>query len=95
MDGGRVLRALLWWLRGSRDGATATAALVGIGLAGLLAVAGVVAAFATHTWQFGWYLVLAAFLVRQCWQQYRALRPRTAAVAPHPLPAPPAAGAIA
>jgi Zn-dependent protease len=96
MDGGRVLRALLWWLRGSRDGATATAALVGIGLAALLAVAGVVAAFATHTWQFGWYLVLAAFLVRQCWQQYRALRPRAAAVAPPlPLPRPPTAGAIA
>ena len=88
MDGGRVLRALLWWLRGSRDGATATAALVGIGLAILLAFAGAVAAVATRTWQFGWYVLLAAFLVHQCRQQYRALRPR-------PLPLAPAAAVLA
>jgi Zn-dependent protease len=93
MDGGRVLRALLWWLRGSRDGATATAALVGIGLALVLAFAGGVAGVATRTWQFGWYFLLAAFLVRQSWQQYRALRPRVASVAPAPLPAPPAGAA--
>jgi Zn-dependent protease len=88
MDGGRVLRALLWWLRGTRDGATATAALVGIGLALVLAFAGVVAGVATRTWQFGWYVLLAAFLVRQSWEQYRALRPRVATVTPASLPAP-------
>jgi len=93
MDGGRVLRAVLWWLRGSRDGATATAALVGIGLATLFALGGIVAAMATRTWQFAWYVLVAAFLVRQCWQQYRALRPRRAP-APPALSAPPA-GAIA
>jgi len=76
MDGGRVLRALLWRLRGDRDGATASAALVGIALALLLAGAGITAAFATRTWQFGWYVLLAAYVVWQCTQQYRALRPR-------------------
>jgi Zn-dependent protease len=81
MDGGRVLRALLWHLRGDRDGATATAALVGLTLALLFAACGIAAAVATRTWQFGWYVLLAAYLVRQCWQQYRALRPR------RPLPA--------
>jgi Zn-dependent protease len=95
MDGGRVLRALLWWLRGSRDGATATAALVGVGLAVALAVAGVVAAVATRTWQFGWYVLVAAFLVRQCRDQYRALRPRQVPAAAAPALPAPVAGAIA
>jgi Zn-dependent protease len=93
MDGGRVLRALLWWLRGSRDGATATASLVGMGLAVVVAAAGVVAAVATRTWQFAWYVLVAGFLVYQCRQQYRALRPRSVAAAA-PLAAP-AAGAVA
>ncbi len=74
MDGGRVLRALLWQLRGDRDRATATAALVGIGFGLCFAAGGLVAVAATRTWQFGWYVVLAAFLVRTCWIQYRALR---------------------
>ncbi len=43
MDGGRVLRALLWQLRGSRDGATATAALVGIGFGFCFAAGGLIA----------------------------------------------------
>jgi Zn-dependent protease len=74
MDGGRVLRALLWQLRGERDGATATAALVGIGFGLCFAAGGLVAVAVSRTWQFGWYVVLAAFLVRTCWVQYRALR---------------------
>ena len=76
MDGGRVLRALLWQLRGDRDRATATAALVGIGFGLCFAVGGLVAVAATHTWQFGWYVVVAAFLVRTSWVQYRALSVR-------------------
>ena len=43
MDGGRVLRALLWRLRGDRDRATATAALVGIGFGLCFAAGGLVA----------------------------------------------------
>jgi Zn-dependent protease len=85
MDGGRVLRALLWRLRGDRDRATGSAALVGLGFAGCFALAGVVGIAATRTWQFGWYVVVAGFLVRQCWTQYRAL----------PRPAPRAIPAIA
>jgi len=74
MDGGRVLRALLWQLRGSRDGATATAALVGIGFGLCFAAAGVITVAVTRMWQFGWYVVIAGFLVKTSWTQYRALR---------------------
>lgn len=74
MDGGRVLRAALWRLRGDRDGATATAALVGMGFGLVFAAGGIVAVAAARTWQFGWYVVLAGFLVRTSFGQYRALR---------------------
>ena len=47
LDGGRVLRALLWRLRGDRAGATATAALVGMALAVCFAIGGIIAAV-TH-----------------------------------------------
>jgi Zn-dependent protease len=74
MDGGRVLRALLWRLRGDRDGATVTASLVGMVFALGFAAAGIAALVLTRAWQFGWYAVVAAFLLRSCWSQYRALR---------------------
>jgi Zn-dependent protease len=84
MDGGRVLRALLWQLRGDRDRATATAALVGIGFGVCFAAGALVAVAATRTWQFGWYVVVAGFLVRTSWVQYRALRRAPAAVSVRP-----------
>lgn len=84
MDGGRVLRAGLWSLRGERDGATATAALVGIGFGCAFAVAGLLAVAVTHTWQFAWYLVIAGYLVRTCYVQYRALRRGGATVSVRP-----------
>jgi Zn-dependent protease len=76
MDGGRVLRALLWQLRGDRDRATASAALVGIAFGIAFAAGGLVAVAATRSWQFGWYVVVAVFLVRTSWVQYRALSAR-------------------
>lgn len=90
MDGGRVLRAAIWHLRGDRDGATATAALLGIGFAALFGIGGLVAAVATQTWQFAWYVVLAAFLLRQSFKQYRALR-RPVVVVSAPIEVSPAA----
>jgi len=80
MDGGRVLRAILWHRRarvhgtaaaplGGRDAATATAARVGIAFAIAFVAAGVLAAAATHDLAYGWYAVLGTFLLRQSWTQ--------------------------
>jgi Zn-dependent protease len=85
MDGGRVLRALIWHLRGDRDRATATASLVGIAFGLTFAVAGIVAVAATRTWQFAWYVVIAGYLVRTSWLQYRALRRVRIPVSARPL----------
>lgn len=84
MDGGRVLRALLWRARNDRDRATATVALIGIGFGVCFAAGGVVAAVVTRTWQFAWYVVVAAYLVRSCVVQYRALRHSGAAISVRP-----------
>ncbi len=67
MDGGRVLRAILWKLRGDRLSATRNAALVGRGLAYLLIGLGVFLAFRpgglfSGLWLalIGWFLSNAA-----------------------------------
>jgi Zn-dependent protease len=74
MDGGRVLRAAVWHVRGSRATATMAAALAGVVLASTLGTAGVVAIVLQHAWQDGWYVLLGAFLVRQSWVQFREAR---------------------
>jgi Zn-dependent protease len=89
MDGGRVLRALLWWVRRDRDGATASASLIGIVFACGFGIAGLVAAVAFRSWAFGWYVAVAAFLARECWRQYRSVR--RFAPAAHRATQPPAA----
>ena len=74
MDGGRVLRALLWHGSRDRDAATAIAARIGIAFALLFVAAGVLVAAATHSIVYGWYVLLGAFLLRQGWSQERAAR---------------------
>ena len=85
MDGGRVLRALLWRRSSDRDAATNAASRVGIVFALLFVAAGVLVVAATHDIVYGWYAILGAFLLRQGWSQERATRPAhsdTEAVAP-------------
>jgi Zn-dependent protease len=74
MDGGRVLRAILWRGSGDRDAATTTAARVGIAFALLIVSAGVLVAAATHSLVYGWYVLLGVFLLRHGWAQERAAR---------------------
>lgn len=69
MDGGRVLRAVIWRARKSRAAATGAASIVGLALAGSLVAAGGAAAIALHAWSGVWYVLIGAFLVRQSWLQ--------------------------
>lgn len=75
MDGGRVLRAIVWRVKNDRLAGTNAAARVGIAFALLFVVAGVLVALAKHDALYGWYAVLGAFLLRQGWSQERASRP--------------------
>ncbi|HTJ28736.1 MAG TPA: site-2 protease family protein [Candidatus Limnocylindria bacterium] len=72
MDGGRVLRALLWHLRRDRLSATAISARIAIGFALALVAAGVLCAMATRNAIYAWYVVLGVFLLRQGWTEERA-----------------------
>lgn len=49
LDGGRVLRAVLWWWRGDRYQAALWSARAGLGLGGLLVLGGVVQLFRQST----------------------------------------------
>ena len=74
MDGGRVLRAVLWARGGDRTVATGIAARIGAALALVLVAAGVLAAAAAHNALYLWYALLGAFLLRQAWALDRAAR---------------------
>ncbi|GAC1539989.1 MAG: hypothetical protein NVS2B17_15820 [Candidatus Velthaea sp.] len=74
MDGGRVLRAALWSARKSHASATASASLTGVVFAGILFTSGIGLAIWQHSWQFGWYVLLGAFIGKQSWSQYREAR---------------------
>ena len=74
MDGGRVLRALLWRRSHDRDAATNAASRVGIVFALLFVAAGVLVVAATHDLLYGWYVLLGAFLLRQGVSQERTSR---------------------
>lgn len=74
MDGGRVLRAVLWQTRKSRAAATGAASITGLVIVGALMVAAIGAGIAMHAWQGIWYVLVGAFLLRQGWLQYRDSR---------------------
>ncbi|HEX3550257.1 MAG TPA: M50 family metallopeptidase [Candidatus Elarobacter sp.] len=72
MDGGRVLRAVLWRRLHDREAATRIASRAGMVFALLIVAAGVLLAMAVHDLVYLWYVVLGAFLLRQGWSQERA-----------------------
>jgi Zn-dependent protease len=80
MDGGRVLRALLWHRWRDRTAATNAAARVGIVFALLLVAAGVLLVAGSHELTYGWYVVLGAFLLRQGVSQERMSRSHGSAI---------------
>jgi Zn-dependent protease len=72
MDGGRVLRAVLWRAMRDQRRATVIAARIGMSFAVVFIAAAVLVVAATHDVLYGWYAVLGAFLLRQGWAQERA-----------------------
>ncbi len=63
LDGGRVLRAILWWTRGDRLAAQRISSRVGIGLGALMLAGGLVAIFTATDISGLWLMLLGWFLV--------------------------------
>lgn len=63
LDGGRVLRAALWWVRGDRLAAQRTAGRAGIVMGGLLIAAGIFEIVFTANLSGIWLMLLGWFLV--------------------------------
>ena len=78
MDGGRVLRAVLWQRSHERTRATNVASRIGMGFSVLLVAAGVLIVAATREPVYGWYVLLGAFLLRESLAHERASRPPAA-----------------
>jgi len=74
MDGGRVLRALLWMRTRDRRAATIAAALVGVTLAVCAVVASLVMLGSTHAWPYAWYATLGGFIAWSGWTHLRTAR---------------------
>jgi Zn-dependent protease/predicted transcriptional regulator len=83
LDGGRVLRALLWWVTKDPDRATRAAAIVGQMVGGLLIFTGLVRFFGEEglagLWMavIGWFLLSAAgasLQQSQTWQRLQGVR---------------------
>jgi len=74
MDGGRVLRALVWMRTRDQRAATIAAALVGVTIALCIGVASLVMLGSTHAWPYAWYATLAGFIAWSGWTHLRAAR---------------------
>ncbi len=74
MDGGRVLRAILWSISGDLLKATRVASWVGRGLAYLIMLAGVASAFLLREWISGlWFVLIGLFLENAASTSYQQL----------------------
>ncbi len=78
LDGGRVLRAIIWKVRGDRAAAQAAADRAGIGLGAILAGVGVVEIFATRDASGIWLVLLGWFLIAAASAESAGARLRTA-----------------
>jgi len=74
MDGGRMLRALLWMRTRDQRAATIAAALVGVTIALCVGVASLVMLGSTRAWPYAWYATLAGFIAWSGWTHLRAAR---------------------
>lgn len=63
LDGGRMLRALLWWLKGSPSQATGIAAILGMVLGGALMAWGAYDALYSGTFGAFWQVLIGYFII--------------------------------
>lgn len=75
LDGGRILRAVLWRHTGRRIRATHLAALWGQIIAGVMAVVSVWIIFAVAVWSGMWIMALSLFLFAAARAQWSSSRP--------------------
>jgi len=74
MDGGRVLRSLVWMATNNLRRATRIASIVGRGVAALMILAGVTLAFLLGDWASGlWLVIIGWFLENAASQSYQQL----------------------
>ena len=79
LDGGRILRSVLWGLTGNQLGATRVASWLGVAFGVLLAAGGLVKALAPpHEWLGLWYAVMGVFVIGAARLPYRQLLMRKA-----------------
>jgi Zn-dependent protease/predicted transcriptional regulator len=74
LDGGRVLRAILWRIGGSYRQATRQASRVGQGMAILFAILGVAMIFQSDVFNGIWFILIAMFLFGAASASYRSAR---------------------
>ncbi len=77
LDGGRVLAATLWWVRGDRAAAHRTACRIGIGLGWLMITAGLAQLLLVASLDGLWLIVLGWFLVGAARAEYTEALLRT------------------
>ncbi len=79
LDGGRVLRAIIWRATGNLRRATRIASSAGQAIAGLIVLAGIaVALFGSNIWTGLWIILIALFLRQAADTSYRQLLMREA-----------------
>ena len=78
LDGGRVLRSLLWRAKSDYVWATRVAARVGQGIGALMAGAGIVLAVTQGAFGGAWFAFIGWFLFNAAGEEYRAAGRRAA-----------------
>lgn len=76
MDGGRVLRSILWWRTGNLRSATQTASIVGRGIGYLFILGGIVLIFSHHLLNGLWMIFLGWFIQNLAAGSYREVAMR-------------------
>jgi Zn-dependent protease/CBS domain-containing protein len=73
LDGGRVLRSMLWRAKGDALWATRIASAAGVGFGALFMAAGVALGFVTHDFGFVMWVLIGFFLMRHARAPYKVM----------------------